>query len=132
MPNPAFAKLRQAATTAFHVGDRAVRTATPMVLRAADDVRDRLRKAGAPTAAPTPTRTGATAEPAVAPPGRTEPETRPTHKAGNEQTGGPTGDVPTPASIAKNVPHQRPVAKPAPAATRKPSDAPGGKLPPRR
>ncbi|WP_170981403.1 hypothetical protein [Nocardioides dongxiaopingii] len=131
MPNPAFAKLKQAATIVFHAGDKAVRTATPVVRRAAEDVRDRLHRPGAPAPA-APGKSAATEE--KAPAAGTGTGTAPRAKAGStsESSSEPSSAVPSPAAIAKNVPHQRPVAKPAPTPEKKASDVPGGKLPPRR
>lgn len=109
MPSPAFEKLKKTVsttlTTAIAAGDKAYRTAAPVVRRTAEDVvakvthRDDQAPAGP-----------AAAEPAAAPEAKVSP-----------------------ASIAKNVAPERPHATPvAPEAAPDPEDSPGGKLPPRR
>ena len=113
MPSPAFDKLKQALnstiTTAFAVGDRAYRTVGPFVRKTAQEVHTRVTKNDT---APAPA-------PQAGPPA---PEPRP------EPGDGPV----SPATVAKNIAHQRPVVTPVAQATPDPEDSPGGKLPPRR
>ena len=107
MPHPAFARLRK--TVLLVVTASGVVTVARKVLVAVRPAR------------PTTDATTATAPPAPAPaePGRASAE--------SEDLG-----TPSPASIAKNVPHQRPVAAPAAEPHASPDDSPSGKLPPRR
>ncbi len=108
MPRPAIEKLKQAVNGVIAVSEKAVRTATPVVRRTAEDVVSRIRGEQSPAAPAAPK------APAPEKPDATAPK-------------------PTPAAIAKNVAHQRPVAaNPAPSPKPKPSDSPGGKLPPRK
>ncbi|MGA8256079.1 MAG: hypothetical protein WB767_05820 [Nocardioides sp.] len=104
MPTPAFEKLKQAVTGVVAISEKAVRTATPIVRRTTEEVVNRIRGASD---------------------GHVTPATA--------QTPDAPAPHPTPAAIAKNVAHQRPVAATPPRAPKKPkpSDSPGGKLPPR-
>ncbi len=115
MPTPAVDRLRQTA-------GRFLRTAGPPAKAVRDrvtrEVGERLAKRrdtsvdvghGADVAPPRPA-----AEPAPAPPAPRAPS------------------GPNPASIAKNVAHERPRAQPPTTARRDPEAMPGGKLPPRR
>ncbi|CAN5626043.1 hypothetical protein BH11ACT8_BH11ACT8_22450 [soil metagenome] len=117
MPNPAFEKLKQAVTgtltTAITVGDKAYRTAAPVVRRTAGDVFAWVRLD--PAARETPRFPGAA-----------------TDAPGGEASEAPPATRINPAAVAKNIPHQRPVAKPAPRIEPDPESSPGGKLPPRR
>ncbi|MDO9457028.1 hypothetical protein [Nocardioides sp.] len=120
MPHPAIDKLKQTITFVAKAGDKAVRTAAPVVRKGVGEVRSRVRGAEPGPAAASPTSPpAATASPA---------EVGEVGEVGEVNQGG----TPSPASIAKNVPHQRPVARPAPTPAPSPDDVPGGKLPPRR
>jgi len=115
LPTPAIEKLKQAVNGVVAVSEKAVRTATPVVRRTAEDVVNRLRGDQSPTSPAQPPST-----------------TKPSEATGPAEQPDATAPKPTPAAIAKNVAHQRPVAaEPPPARKPKPSDSPGGKLPPR-
>ena len=117
MPAPALDRLRQTADRILKVAGPPARSARDRVVREVGRrVGPRLGRRGPDDA---PKRT--TDRPAERPAARTEPPGTPT-----------TGAGPSPASIAKNVAHERPRAKPPTAARRDPESVPGGKLPPRR
>ncbi len=113
MPTPPLDRLRQSAGRFFEVAGPPARTVRDRVTR---EVGQRLsRRRGREDQDVTPQRA---ADPAP----RTE---------GTEAPPAPAAG-PNPASIAKNVAHQRPRAKAPGAARRDPESVPGGKLPPRR
>lgn len=105
MAASAFEKLKQAVTGVVTTGESMVRTARPVVSKAAGSVASRLRGTG-----PAPV------------PGSAEPSAPATPSAS-----------PTPAEIAKNVAKQRPAdAPPRQRSTPTADNTPGAKLPPRR
>jgi hypothetical protein len=104
--------LTRGVTTGLRLGrgtaDRVVRVAGPQLGRVADVLATRVRRPQQSTVTTfTPSKRPLDAEPEQAP-----------------------SDVPSPATVARNIGPQRPVAKPAPAPN--PQRAPGAKLPPPR
>lgn len=112
MPTPPLDRLKITAGRFLKVAGPPARTVRDRVTR---EVGERLAKRRGPAGAGGP---APTTEP-TAPTAPAEPPAR-----------RPAG--PTPASIAKNVAHERPHAEQPPAVRRDPEAMPGGKLPPRR
>ncbi len=123
MPSPAFEKLKQAVTgtlsTVAVMGDKAFRTAVPVVRRAAADVAARVGRQDIDASEEPRAGAGAGSDAPAGAGSRPDTET-PEHPA------------PNPATIAKNVAHQRPTVAPAPSPRPDPDSSPGGKLPPPR
>lgn len=113
MPTPPLDRFRQTAGRILKVAGPPART-----------VRDRVtREVGR--------RLGRRAQ-AVAPQRAAEPPTKPAPRSATKPAAPSAQRQPNPASIAKNVAHERPHAKPPSAVRRDPEAVPGGKLPPRR
>ena len=116
MPTPALDRLRQTADKLLKVAGPPARTVRDRVTR---EVGERLGgRLGRRVQDVAPQR--AAEEPSRAQSGATS--TKPSTKKSG----------PNPASIAKNVAHERPHAKQPATARRDPESVPGGKLPPRR
>ncbi len=147
MPSPAFENLKKAVSTtistAVSAGDKVYRSAVPLARKAAGTISDRISapSSGAPGtgAGQHPGETGpeiasdTTTGPAPDAGPDAGPDTAADSGAGEAPAGEPAPTQPeavSPAAVAKNIGHQRPVAKPAPERRATPEDSPGGKLPP--
>ena len=117
MPTPPLDRFRQTAGRFLKVAGPPARTVRDRVTR---EVGQRLGRRVQDVA---PQRAAEEAPPATTTVRHLRPRRRPPPSK---------GAGPNPASIAKNIAHERPRAKAPSAARRDPESAPGGKLPPRR